>query len=154
MYDEESQNHTRNTDFQSPDQPDWYYSDTPQQCIHDAAEVVAAAHFREVDEARFMRTGGYRRYRVKGVDARVALAGTLAVYFNIDAGERAETLWWALSNHHLDDLTELERGAIALLMRKNELLDTVRTVKALMFKIEGEARALFEDAMSGSSNGS
>lgn len=128
------------------------YSDTPQQCIHDAAEVVMAAHLRQADEARFMQTGGYRRYRVKGVDARVALAGTLAVYFNIDSGERAETLWWAISNHYLD-LNELERGAVALLKRKNELLDTVRTVKALMFDIEREARLLFEDLTSGGGNG-
>lgn len=153
MYDEETQNHTRTTGSQAPSPPDWYYSDTPQQCIHDAAERIVAAHFREVDQARFMRTGGHRRYRVKGVDARVALAGTLAVCFNIDAGERAETLWWALSNNYLN-LSDVERGAVALLTRKNELLDTVRSVKALMLTIEFEARTLFEDAMSGRSNGS
>ncbi|MBB1472601.1 hypothetical protein H5368_06130 [Luteimonas sp. MC1782] len=129
MYDEETQNHPR--DSQPPSPPDRYYSDSPQQCIHDAAEAVVAARFRDLDEARFMRTGGHRRYKVKGVDARVALAATVAECFYQNASAKPEEIWWALANHGLD-LTYLQRGAVALLTRKNELLEVVRTIHALM----------------------
>ena len=65
-----------------------YNPDTPEQLIQNAAESVAAAHFREADEQRFMRTGGRRHYRVKGVDSRVAIAGTLALTFAMDANKQ------------------------------------------------------------------
>ena len=125
-----------------------YNPDTPEQLIQDAAESVAATYFREADEQRFMRTGGRRHYRVKGVDSRVAIAGSLAFAFAMDTDKRPEEVWWAIANHYFD-LTALERGSVALLKRKNELLEVVRAIHALMPDIEEAATSLFNSCTQG-----
>jgi hypothetical protein len=85
---------------------------------------------------------------VKGTDSRVALAGTAALWFFFDETENPARVWWALANHYLD-LSELERGSVALLKRKNELLDVVRGIHSLMPSIEEGATNLFHAASQG-----
>lgn len=140
------------TDANGEAADDWGDPSGHEREIREAAEAVVAAHFRNVDEARFMRTGGHRRYRVKGVDARVALAATVAACFYQNASAKPELVWWALANHGLD-LTYLQRGAVALLTRKNELLAVVRTIHDLMPYVALVAERGDEERTCGGSDG-
>lgn len=119
--------------------------DLPQQCVYEAGRAVARNYYERLAKVQEEGALWTERFFVEGEDPRVDLAGSIAVIFDMDAGEKSLNVYEALADGSLA-LTEAEKQGIRGL-RCGDVFNTVRTVKALMPAILAKADALFERIM-------